>query len=180
MLADECKIHASVRQLSKTTHFFPAPGEKNAHSLTRPTTNPKTPGPLHFNVAGEAHEPADANVRFFRPRGWTPRCSHLNIEMRGQGVLKRSPAWSVYVFFARDGPWAKWLGPAHSAYISMARAAVPQTRLDVLGSSVCSVAASPLHLPVCFASPCCWMLFWARAAPIALNQQSWKMRTHNA
>ena len=74
LLANTCKIHASARQISKKTHFFPVPGEKNAHSRTCATEGSQTPVPPHINVAGEAHEPANADVRVFRPQGWTPCC----------------------------------------------------------------------------------------------------------
>ena len=40
---------------------------------------------------------------FFRTRRWTPRWSHINIEMRGRGVLSGTLAKGVCVFFAPDG-----------------------------------------------------------------------------
>ena len=111
MLADTCKIHPSVWQLPMRANLFPVSCEKNAHAPTPATRGRHPPVPPHFNVAGEAPELANANVRFFRSLKWTPPVLTSTLKCGGEGRSRATPAWSMCVFFAGDGPWVEGLFP---------------------------------------------------------------------
>ena len=81
-------------------HPLPLLAKKRTHQRANRARRPLVPP--HFNVAGEAPEPANANMRFFRSRKRTPAVLTSTLKCGGSGVVTRS-AGLVNVRFFRRG-----------------------------------------------------------------------------